>query len=47
MVAVGPAGGDRDRGGAVGGGEVVSVGEAGYVADLAEDPGGQDGTDAD
>jgi hypothetical protein len=42
-VAVGPPGGDRDGRGAVGGGEVVSVGEAGNIADLAEDAGGQDG----
>jgi hypothetical protein len=46
-VAVGPAGGDRDRGGAVGGGEMVSVREAGHLPDLAQDPGGQDGTNAD
>jgi hypothetical protein len=46
-VAAGPAGGDRDGRGAVGGGEVVGVREAGHRPDLTQDPGGQDGTDAD
>jgi hypothetical protein len=46
-VPVGAAGRDRDRGCAVGGGEVVGGGKAVDVADLAQDPGGQDGTDAD
>jgi hypothetical protein len=46
-VAIGPARGDRDRRSAVGGGEVVSVREAGHLPNLAQDPGGQDGTDAD
>jgi hypothetical protein len=39
------AGGDLDRLGAVAGGEAVAVLEAGHVADLAEDGGGNDRPD--
>jgi len=41
------AGGHLDRRGAVAGGEVISVSEAGHLADLADRRGRDDGADAE
>jgi hypothetical protein len=46
-VDLAAAGGDLDRRGAVAGGEVVAVAEAGHVADLGDDGGGDDRADPD